>query len=146
ESGMTVQTTGGGPTVPAVYQYANPAKDDLGARPVPPVYKATNRLQGTASYVPTAADLEGANTFNLPFLTFSVTDSVPVTAVKYSLTCTSCSSGTVYNGSALSDSSGRWLAIISSDRLADLASATAALTLSVGVTAKIGRASCRERV
>jgi hypothetical protein len=134
ESGMALQTSGGVPTVPAVYQYANSAKDDLGARPVPPIYKATNRLKGTASYVPTPADLEGANTFNLPFLTFSVTDSVPVATVKYSLTCTSCSSGTVYNGSALLDSSSRWLAIISSDQLPDLASATAALTLSVGVT------------
>ena len=135
ESGMTLQTSGGVPTVPVVYQYANSAKDDLGARPVPAIYKATNRLQGSATYVPNAADLEGTNSFNLPFLTFSVTDSVPISTVTYSLTCTSCSSGIIYNGSALADGSGRWLALISSDRLPDLASATTALTLSVGVVA-----------
>src|SRR5205814_1049906 len=62
ELGMTLESVAGIPIVPAAFQYANPAKDDL--TKTSSIFKAATRLSGPTGYIPTAPDLQPHNPYN----------------------------------------------------------------------------------
>lgn len=144
ERGMTVATDSSGRArVPASYSYAGSSPTSIpttGAQ----IYKAATRLAWTTQ--PTAAQLEGANPDNIPWLQFAVpyiagTDA-PIATARYSvaISCPSCTTtpptatGDLWPSSASATNAVLYDLPLASDIIPGLAGITGPATLTITLT------------
>jgi len=147
ERGMTVGMNGNIAAVPPVYNYASSTKTAVATGGS--FYKAATRL-GWAS-TPSAADLEGTNTGNIPFLQYSVpynaqTDA-PITTATYTVKIPGepDTTGNLWP-SARTESAALFFDLpLSSDLVPGLAALTApeALSVSISLTDAAGNTGTR---